>query len=108
MKSTVRCETPRCVATIAKYGELYHRVHDRADGDRAVDAQCEGCGGKHLVAGGWRHACKTCKTDVQPGQLVGLFVPHSCAACLDVARKAEVARGAVCRRCHKAYVDCCC
>jgi hypothetical protein len=105
-KSTVRCVTPRCVATIAKYGENYHMVYDR-DGTDGVAHSCEFCGAES-VNGAWVSRCKHCGKSVDPGTLVGLFVPHSCPDCQEALRQKQIAEGSVCRRCKSAYLDCCC
>jgi hypothetical protein len=101
-KSAVRCETLRCIDDIAKYGPQYHAVYDRAEGQC-----CERCGGK-FNGTAWRHTCKHCKTEVQPGELVGLFVPHSCEACHEKVIADQVKRGAVCGGCKRAFALCCC
>lgn len=106
-KSEIRCETPRCIGDIAKHGERYHDVFPET-GIAGVDAYCQRCGGKHLAAGGWHHACRQCQAVVQPGALTGLFVPHSCAPCVEKNRQADRARGAMCGRCQNTFTDCCC
>ena len=105
-KSSVRCETPRCIETIAKYGENYHMVYVREFEGRPSD-ECEYCGSARRD-GKWASRCRQCGADVPAGQLVGLFVPHSCSACLEKERSAQIQRGAVCRGCKQAFCDCCC
>lgn len=105
-KSQYRCPTPRCVEDIAKGGERYHSVYDGRTKDDYV-AKCERCGGKFDGAV-WQHKCGACGKQVEPGGLVGLFVPHSCPDCHHKAVEAEVARGAVCSQCHQAFSNCCC
>lgn len=104
-KSEIRCVTPRCLADVAKFGEHYHSVHDKADGS----ALCDRCGGEQLKPGApWRHVCRNCSSSVEPGQLVGLFVPSVCEPCLEARRADELRRGARCLACGKAYCDCYC
>lgn len=106
-KSTVRCETPRCIDTIAQYGEIYHGVYEREEGEQTIHL-CERCGGKRQPDGSWRHRCKTCSVDVAPGLLTGLFVPHLCAGCLETARAQQRAHGDICLGCKKPSCDCYC
>ena len=108
--SNIRCPTPRCVNTIEKYGEQYHRVHDQSsvpDHLSGTIARCEGCGG-YWDGEKWIHKCWTCKTDVTPGGLTGLFVPHVCTDCNKKVVDDERARGAICRRCNQVDSWCCC
>lgn len=103
-KAETRCPTPRCAAEVEKYGEQYHAVYPRSAG-----LACDRCGGVQLEAGGaWRHACKGCSVSVEPGQLVGLFVPSVCQACLEATRADQMRRGCRCLACGKAYCDCYC
>ena len=111
-KSAIRCTTPRCVSDIAAYGEHYHSVTAVAPGFAGEQVpgateQCSHCGGYHLN-GTWKHVCKSCGTEVQPGQLRGFFVPHRCQACDDKLVAAQHARNQVCRRCHTVIAYCCC
>lgn len=112
-KSAIRCTTPRCVSDIAAYGERYHSVHPVKPGQApataaGATAKCDHCGGFHLADGTWKHVCKSCGTDVQPGELRGYYVPHRCQACDDKLVAAQHARGDVCRRCHTVTAYCCC
>lgn len=100
-KSEIVCVTPSCVEYQAKYN-YPGRVYDR-DGY----SQCENCGGK-LIAGTWIHKCKQCGVDVAPGKLTGLFVPHSCGACMQKVYEREKASGHVCRMCNSVFSKCCC
>lgn len=105
--SEVRCVTPQCVEVIAKYGEHYHRVYDRDNRGKDATQTCEGCGARR-IGGAWQSTCKKCGKAVDAGALTGLFVPHLCAECLNQARENDRRRGAICRMCGSAYVDCCC
>lgn len=110
-KSTIRCSTPRCVSDIEKYGERYHDVTPVREGEEprvagATD-KCGRCGG-FLVDGIWRHVCKSCGAEVQPGELRGFFVPHRCASCDEELVAKQRAEGDVCRRCHTVTAYCCC
>lgn len=105
-----RCKTARCVADIEKYGERYHGVHAlRSPSSIMPDAVacCERCGG-HTNGSDWKHACKKCGKDVQPGELVGFFVPHRCVECDAKVVADEIARGAVCSSCGSVHSYCCC
>lgn len=104
-KSQVRCKTPHCIADIQRCGEHYHSVYDKTRDD--CEQLCDRCGGKH-TAGIWTHRCKQCGTDVAPGELVGLFVPHSCKKCLDTTRAEQIAKGQRCHGCGKPDCDCYC
>lgn len=106
VKSEVRCETPRCVADIAKWGEHYHSVHDKEQ-DGISYQRCERCGGARHD-GKWQHKCKSCGVDVAPGELRGFFVPHRCQACDDKVVAQQKAAGDICRRCHTVTAYCCC
>lgn len=101
-KSSVRCATQRCINDIAKWGAHYHAVYDRKDG-----ACCERCGGK-FNGTLWTHQCKHCKSEVTPGELVGLFVPHACKACQDKIIEGQRKAGKVCGQCKSTYAECCC
>lgn len=105
-KSDIRCTTPKCVATIAESGERYHMVYPSRDSGFA--ARCEFCGGKQTDAGDWQHKCATCGNDVEPGTLVGLFVPHRCTECHDALRAKQRSEGRICRACNQPFADCCC
>jgi hypothetical protein len=98
-KSAVRCETSRCIETIEKFGEQYHRVVDSDYGDK--ETVCEGCGAKHQD-GTWTKTCKECKA--HPESLHGLFVPHLCPACYEKHRQNDQK----CSRCRQPHIDCCC
>jgi DNA-directed RNA polymerase subunit RPC12/RpoP len=98
--SKVRC--PHCAPFVAKWGEHCHRVYDRPGG-----ALCEQCGGVQ-VGGQWQYVCQTCKRELEPGGLRGLFVPHLCADCDAKETEHDRKRGAICRRCHETYNHCCC
>lgn len=114
-KSSIRCVTEECAASLAKYGEHYHAVYDLDPTDEngrypntGAIAFCERCGGYTVDGKAWIHRCKKCGVDVAPRALTGLFVPHLCSACEQAAANAEIARGAVCRRCHQPNNRCCC
>jgi len=105
--SSVRCITPRCIETIAKYGERYHLVYVREGAPDGATHQCTHCGAKS-IAGVWESRCKHCKALVPAGELVGLFVPHACRTCQDQIRAEQRATGNVCGRCKKPSCDCYC
>lgn len=104
-KSETRCPTEKCVKAIEEYGEHYHGVYDSKWHDSVI---CERCGGKLNDKGEWYHQCSMCKKMLEPGQLVGLFVPHLCKECLESVRESQRQSGSVCRMCRKVYADCCC
>lgn len=108
--SSIRCATPRCVSEIQQFGERYHSIYPVSvapDHVAGATDHCSRCGG-FRVAGGWCHVCKCCGTEVQPGELRGLFVPHRCPAC-DAALVAEQrATGQICRGCKTVIAYCCC
>lgn len=109
-KSERRCETPRCIETIQKYGENYNDVVTLTDGwggDKSAKDICQFCGVYH---NGERSVskCQDCGTEVPLGQLTGLFVPSVCQPCMRKTVEQEEARGAVCGMCRKAYSLCCC
>lgn len=93
---------PHCAGTVAKYGELYHRVYSRDGG-----WLCEQCGGI-LKDGKWGYQCESCKSEVAPGALFGLFVPRKCATCESALAKQERDRGSVCGMCRQPDSRCCC
>lgn len=98
------CQTPKCLENFAKG----YWANDRAVMVRHVDVPtCQYCGGK-WIGGQWVHRCSKCKAVVEPGQLVGLFVPHLCGACLEKALAADRAAGRICRMCHVERTMCCC
>ena len=61
---------------------------------------CQTCGGFYQY-GVWHHNGKQCGVEVQPGELVGLFVPHLCQRCYTAALAKDRARGNVCGLCGK-------
>lgn len=106
-----RCETPRCVENVEKYGDRYHRVFERATSNWVPEgciAKCERCGGVMREEGVWEHKCGSCGIDVEPGALVGLFVPHTCKECHDKHVDQDRKSGRICRMCGKPYSLCCC
>jgi hypothetical protein len=101
-KSETRCATAKCIKAIQQYGEHYHSVYPRDEG-----CQCERCGGK-FDGTAWLHKCKQCGTEVEPGELTGLFVPHSCKACMEKVVEQQTRAGKVCGRCKTVFAFCCC
>ncbi len=69
---------------------------------------CERCGGKWWGNEDWRYTCTRCETSVNPGELVGLFVPHLCKSCLKERIAEDKALGRRCSMCSKTYTECCC
>jgi DNA-directed RNA polymerase subunit RPC12/RpoP len=101
-KSTIRC--PHCAALVEKYGEGYHRVYPFENSSRV---RCEMCGG--IFDGDkWVYRCESCKAEVDPGGLAGLFVPHKCKPCEKALADRERANGNVCLMCHAPRSRCCC
>jgi hypothetical protein len=111
INKNIRCETEKCINAIVKYGEQYHRVHDAYEYPPLfmpdAIAVCEQCGG-HTNGKEWSHVCKGCGKTVNPGELVGLFVPHLCKECLNKAIENDKRAGRICRMCHEPYCLCCC
>lgn len=107
----IRCENPTCIASIEKYGEQYHSVYDLYSTPppfmpEAI-AICEHCGG-YTDGKKWVYICKKCGKSVNPGELVGLFVPHLCQECLDDIVESDRKNGNICTLCHKPRSLCCC
>ena len=109
MKVDIRCKTPRCIGDIAKYGENYHEVHAEKAPDFMPDAvaKCGRCGG-YTNGTDWKHVCKMCGKEMQPGELVGWFVPHRCSECDAKVVAEDKAKGRICGRCHQVISYCCC
>lgn len=109
-KSTVRCETPRCRDYVERHGENYHSVFPNSYPPAHIPdsvAKCEQCGG-HYNGQEWIHKCGKCGKEVAPGELVGLFVPHSCGDCQGKRIEEEKRKGHVCNNCRQVYALCCC
>jgi hypothetical protein len=111
-KSAVRCTTPSCVITIAKYGGQYHMVSDitPAQAPKFMPDAKQSCGycGGYFNGTTWKHACMKCGVDVEPGTLVGLFVPHQCTSCKEKERAHDIATGNICGLCRKPRSECVC
>lgn len=110
MKSEIRCATERCASDIAKYGENYHGVHELGsppDFMPEAVAKCERCGG-YTNGEDWKHVCQNCGKNVEPGELLGLFVPHRCRECDAQIVAQERAAGRTCGRCRQVMSYCCC
>lgn len=110
--SSTRCATPRCVNDIEQFGERLHSVHPVSPGCAPAQVagatdHCSRCGG-FFVAGAWRHVCRDCGTEVQPGELRGMFVPSRCPACDDKVVAEQRTTGSVCTGCKQVYAYCCC
>ena len=69
---------------------------------------CERCGGVCCVDDQWKYVCKKCKKEVEPGKLVGLFVPHLCVNCETKIASSEKASGNICIMCRQPRSRCCC
>lgn len=109
-KIELRCATQKCASAIANYGDHYHAVHSVEKAPAHVPdatAMCERCGGYHNGTD-WKHVCKSCGTAVEPGALLGFFVPHRCAACDAKVVAQQQAAGQVCHRCNTVISYCCC
>lgn len=104
MKHEMKCTTQRCIDDIVKYGAICHSVVSDNNGE---NIWCERCGGR-WDGEKFVHQCRSCGTDVEPGELTGLFVPHNCAPCQQKVRDADIAAGRICRMCHSPRCDCCC
>lgn len=109
-KSNLRCPTPACVDAIARYGEHYHGVTDKGDAQPpdGIVASCERCGGTTTDGINWIHQCAKCGTVVEPGALLGFFVPHRCKTCDEKIVAEQRAAGQLCRRCNTVIAYCCC
>jgi hypothetical protein len=95
----IPCPTPSCANFVAKW-KYPHRVSEH----NGV-LTCENCGGiSHDGGKTWKHECRTCKVTVEPGKLVGLFVPHLCVPC----ENAEAAKSGTCGNCRQRLNRCCC
>lgn len=70
-------------------------------------AICQLCGGTKIDNEDWQWLCKTCNKQVEPGELKGLFIPHSCQSCLDEMIVNDKKNGRVCRNGHP-YTLCYC
>lgn len=81
----------------------HYKVHLRND-----TYVCEFCGAtkKNEPDAQWQKVCMRCGSVVD--KLIGLFVPHSCLACLEAERQSQIRLGQVCRMCRNPYCDCCC
>lgn len=67
--------------------------------------RCDWCG-KRDIDGVPKYVCRQC--GAESDRLHGLFVPHSCRACMDKTIAKQRAAGQVCRMCHSVYAECCC
>jgi len=70
-------------------------------------ARCECCGA-YWTGSEWIYRCLTCKKDVRPDELYGMWVKHSCKECEDKDIADQKARGAVCRTCRRVFSYCYC
>lgn len=113
----IHCTTPSCVKAIEISGDRYHNVYDLEQpytSTRApvfmpdAVARCESCGGYTDGKGNWKHVCVACGTEVKPGELTGLFVPHLCKDCMRATVEADKKAGRVCSLCRRPYSLCCC
>ena len=103
------CKTPRCMEYIEKYGSNYHYVYDNKNWmPEEYIAKCDGCGGHLDKDLNWIHKCKTCGKTVNPGELVGLFVPHNCEDCQIKIIEEDKRTGNICRLCGSPRSVCCC
>lgn len=100
-KSAVKCETPRCVEAIEKWGAHYHSVHDNTNGTQL----CERCGAIRKD-GKWTKTCRICNKLVE--ELRGLFVPSRCIPCDTTLHERETKSGNYCSLCKQLRIDCCC
>ncbi|GEM_PF-2022017 len=111
INKNIRCETPSCIKSITNYGEQYHGVYDiYASPPKFMPdaiAICENCGG-YTNGKEWAHYCGHCGKIVEPGKLVGLFVPHLCQECLDAYVAEDKRTGNICTMCHQPRTLCCC
>ena len=111
-KSAILCATPLCAEYRQKYDQ--HRVYDRNTESYLPKgwladtvAWCEQCGG-HTDGKTWRHVCKSCGAEVEPGKLQGLFVPSRCPACQQSAEDDDRKNNRRCRMCNALSINCCC
>ena len=111
--SQIRCTTPRCIDSITKYGNQYHRVYDfntplnKPKVMPTAIAHCESCGG-YTDGTTWKHVCEKCGKDVQSGELCGLFVPHLCRECEQAIADKDKRTGNICLKCRVVRSRCCC
>jgi hypothetical protein len=113
-KSEIRCRTPRCVERVRERGENCHDVYERTDAGYPPNhylpgtvAECGHCGG-HTDGVQWRHRCRRCGTDVEPGFLTGLFVPSRCVDCQKAMEEEDRSANRRCRGCRALSINCCC
>ena len=101
----VTCETPKCIDHAAKWGSKPSAYYLPTVPDHMPDVThiCQHCGGVYNGER-WDHVCSKCGATVQPGELVGLFVPHLCQGCLDE----QVKHDRKCSLCGKPVSLCCC
>lgn len=109
------CTAAYCVAIHEKYrnepGIYVGKVHAVVGKGppKALDAiaRCECCGG-YWDGQKWSHSCLKCGKTVVPGELKGMWVPHSCKECEDKDIADQKARGAVCKTCCRVFSYCYC
>lgn len=115
MKSDIRCQNQSCKDSIAAWGENHHGVHV-VDYDvphlknvttNKIIAMCERCGG-HFDGENWFYVCKSCGKQVEPGNLMGLFVPHRCQDCDTKLVEEQKRNGDYCHNCKSVIAYCCC
>jgi len=109
MSNLPTCPTPRCVKHTAHYGTRVAEYYLPKKPDTMPDAThiCQSCGGVYNGER-WDHVCSQCGEHVEPGAMVGMFVPHMCKACEEKIAARDVQTGRVCGRCRKPYSRCCC
>lgn len=113
---SLRCDTPSCMKLWANEAEtrkrcislprVYDATYEQGLYPGSI-ARCEGCGG-YSDGKTWWHRCATCRADVEPGTLTGLFVPHNCRKCESEISEKNRASGNVCSLCGKPRNQCCC
>ncbi len=112
-KSEIKCPTPSCAGYVERYGESYQNVYPLSQSATPpaflpdAIAQCQSCGG-YTNGSEWKHVCRKCSAEVEPGALVGLFVPSRCVPCDEVLVAEEKAKGRTCIGCGKVSSRCYC
>lgn len=112
MNNLPKCITDRCRQNLEKYGEVYDRVgilkfEEPPEFMPDAIAKCQFCGG-YTNGTIWVHVCFACNKEMQPGELVGLFVPHLCPDCERSAAEKQITNREVCGICRQPYIRCCC
>lgn len=106
------CSNPRCVELWKKYPPGNHIAVGQVIAESWKEipcstARCYSCGG-YYVDGKWVYKCLTCKKDMPPDSLHGMWVRHSCKECEDKRIADEKAQGWICKTCGNVHSYCYC